>query len=237
MISTRPIVSVIIPIFNRKRYLSEAIESVLSQTVLPDEVIVIDDGSTDGSVEIVKGFPSVRYHYQPNSGVSAARNQGVKLAQGNFFAFLDSDDRWVPDKLERQIAAFEADPNLAIVFGHVQQFYSPELDEQDRQKIHIPKEVLPGYHVGAMLSRREAFFQVGFFETSLKCGEFVSWYLRAIDSGLQIKIFPEVVMQRRLHQMNHGRSENLDRKDYAKVLKASLDRRRSKQITLFSKEP
>lgn len=222
-----PLVSVIIPIFNRKCYLTEAIESILNQSIPPCEVIVVDDGSTDGSAEIVKGFASVLYHFQPNYGVAAARNQGIELAQGNFFAFLDSDDRWMPNKLALQISAFAANPNLDVVFGHVHQFYSPELDEKARQAVRIPKEVIPGYHVGAMLIRREAFFQVGFFETHLKCGEFISWYLRAVDTGLQIKLLPEVVMQRRLHQTNHGRTDNLDRSDYVRIMKASLDRRRS----------
>lgn len=221
-------VSVVIPVFNRKCYLPEAIESVFNQSVPPYEVIVVDDGSTDGSAEVIKSFASVRYHFQPNQGVAAARNQGVRLAEGSFFAFLDSDDRWIVNKLSQQLSAFTANPDLDIVFGHVRQFYSPELDESARQAIRIPKEVISGYHAGVMLIRREAFFKVGFFESHLKCGEFVSWYLRAIDSGLQIEMLPEVVMQRRLHQMNHGRTDSLDRSDYVRIIKASLDRRRSK---------
>lgn len=110
------LVSVIIPIFNRKCYLSEAIESILNQSTPPHEVIAVDDGSTDGSAEVIQSFTSVRYHFQQNRGVAVARNQGIELAQGNFFAFLDSDDRWMPDKLAQQLSAFAANPDLDIVF-------------------------------------------------------------------------------------------------------------------------
>jgi glycosyltransferase involved in cell wall biosynthesis len=225
--NVHPTISVIVPIFNREAYLAETLESIFNQSITPDEVIVVDDGSTDGGGEIARSFSAVRYHYQPNQGAAAARNQGIRLAKGDFFAFLDSDDRWTADKLARQLATFAANPNLDMVFGQVRQFYSPDLDETARQKIQIPREVMPGYHIGTMLIRREAFFRVGSFETNLQQAEFVSWYLRALDAGLQIAMLPEVVMERRIHQTNLGRNPNIDRGEYARILKASLDRRRA----------
>lgn len=223
----QPQISAIVPIYNREAYLAEAIASILNQSMPPTEVIVIDDGSSDGGGEIAKSFPAVRYHYQTNQGVGAARNQGVRLATGDFFAFLDSDDLWSLDKLERQLAFFASNPNLDAVFGQVRQFFSPDLDEVIKQKTQIPLEVIPGYHVGAMLIRREAFFRVGWFETELKQGEFVSWYLRSLEAGLQIAMLPEIVMERRIHQTNQGRNPEVDRREYARILKASLDRRRA----------
>lgn len=221
------LVSVIIPTFNRERYLKEAIASVLNQTLLPFEVIVLDDGSTDDTAAIVKQFPSVRYYCQTNRGAAAARNQGVELAQGNFLTFLDSDDLWAKDKLAWQLATFEANPDLDAVFGHVQQFHSPELNETARQKIKIPVEVMPGYHVGIMMIRREAFLRVGFFDTELRVGEFIAWYARATDMGLKTVMLPEVVMHRRLHDTNLGISQRDARTDFARILKTSLDRKRA----------
>src|SRR5215203_2881736 len=112
------VVSAIIPVYNSERYLAEAIESVLVQTYPSHEIIVVDDGSIDGSAQVAKRFGSaVRYVFQRQAGVGAARNHGVELAEGRFFAFLDADDLWTKDKLQLQLAAFAADPELEAVFG------------------------------------------------------------------------------------------------------------------------
>jgi len=102
-------VAVIIAVYNGERFLAEAIRSALAQTVAPFEIIVVDDGSTDGSAEIARRF-DVRYYYQPNAGVGAARNAGLEMATGSFVAFLDADDRWCVEKLERQLAALSPAP-------------------------------------------------------------------------------------------------------------------------------
>lgn len=227
MKSIHPAIAVIVPIYNREAYLAETLASILNQSLPPQEIIVIDDGSTDRGGEIAHSFPSVRYHYQTNQGAASARNWGIQLATGDFFAFLDSDDRWTVDKLKQQWVALTENPSLDMVFGHVRQFYSPDLTGEAREKTKIPREVLPGYHVGTMMIRREAFLRVGWFETDLRQGEFISWYLRAIDLGLQSMMLPEVVMERRIHQTNLGRNPNRDRVAYVRIVKATLDRRRA----------
>ncbi len=109
-------ISVVIPTYNRRHWLPETIQSVLQQTFSPHEVIVVDDGSTDGTGEwLQKTFPQVRYLWQQQSGPSAARNQGARLATGNWLAFLDSDDRWLPAKLERQVAFLQEHPEFQAV--------------------------------------------------------------------------------------------------------------------------
>lgn len=227
-VPTSTSVSVIIPVYNREAYVAEAICSVLDQTVPPTEVIVVDDGSCDRSAEIVQAFGGpVRYMAQPNSGAAVARNRGVDLSTGDLLAFLDSDDRWLPDKLERQLAALEAQPDLAMVFGHVRQFISPDLDEAAQARVRIPAEVMAGYHVGTLLIRREAFWRVGYFETQWQVGEFVSWQMRATELGLPMHMLPEVVMERRLHSTNMGRTQQSTATDYLRIVKASLDRRRA----------
>ncbi|MFM5943125.1 MAG: glycosyltransferase family 2 protein, partial [Dolichospermum sp.] len=119
-----PLISVIIPCYNRERYLAEAIESVLDQTYPHIELIVIDDGSSDRSGEIAQSYPLI-YHYQTNGGIGAARNAGIALANGKFLAFLDSDDIWVKDKLAKQMAIFDTNLDIEAVFGYAQNFYSP----------------------------------------------------------------------------------------------------------------
>ena len=111
-----PIVSVVIPAFNSAEYLREAIQSVLAQTHTGLQVLVIDDGSTDGTADVAKGFgQSVSYVRQDNAGACAARNHGIRLAEGAYVAFLDADDIWVPDKIAKQVAFLENHPDFGAV--------------------------------------------------------------------------------------------------------------------------
>jgi glycosyltransferase involved in cell wall biosynthesis len=230
--SIQPFISVIIPIYNAEKYLAEAINSVLAQNYHPLEIILVDDGSTDGSAEVARQFGAVaQYHYQPNSGAAAARNWGISVAQGEFLAFLDADDVWLDGKLERQMRAFADDPTLDMVFGYVQQFHSPELPDEVKQRLKIPAEIAPGQLVGAMLIKRESFQKVGFFRTDWEIGEFIDWYARAEELGLKSLMAPEVVMKRRLHKASQGTYKRQHQKEYARVLKAALDRRRQRNIT------
>ncbi len=223
-------ISVIIPVYNREHYVAEAIRSVLNQSYPAAEILVIDDGSTDQSSEIIQSFPSpVQYHRQANRGAAAARNRGVALAKGEFLAFLDSDDRWRPDKLALQMAEFANNPDLAIAFGHVQQFCSPEMPLGQRPR--ITADVMAGYHVGTMLIRKKAFQQVGLFETQWRVGEFISWQAKATDLGLPMVMLPQVVMERRLHATNLGRLERSATSDYLQIVRTALERRRTQPIT------
>jgi len=225
-----PLVSVIIPVYNGERYLAQTIESALAQTYQPIEIIVIDDGSTDGSAEVVKRFPSVRYQFQTNRGIGGARNRGVELATGDFLAFLDGDDLWSPSKLTRQMDTFEAEPALDMVFGHVKQFYSPELGESIKAKLRYNDEIIPGYHAGSMLIKREAFLRVGWFDTTVRVGEFIDWYSRTAEKNLKGLMLPDIVMQRRLHTTNTVVREKKSHTDFVRILKASLDRRRKQAV-------
>jgi len=223
-----PLVSVIIPVYNCELYLAEALESVLAQTYRPIEIIVVDDGSTDGSARVVRDFNStVRYFRQANSGAGAARNCGVDLSKGDFLAFLDADDIWSPEKLSLQMAAFGDNPGADIVFSHVQQFISPELDEDTKSRLHCPDGEWPGYYPSSILVKRESFFRVGLFETNWGVGEFINWYIKAKEIGLVSVLIPQGVVKRRLHANNTTGRERESRTDYVKILKASLDRRRA----------
>jgi glycosyltransferase involved in cell wall biosynthesis len=108
-------ISVIIPSYNRAHLLARAIESVLSQDLAPREIIVVDDGSSDDTRELMSScFPQCQYIHQPNQGVSSARNRGIEAASGEWLAFLDSDDEWLPSKLAAQSSTLKSQPGLLI---------------------------------------------------------------------------------------------------------------------------
>ena len=225
----RALVSVIIPVYNGERYLAEAIESVLSQTYSALEIVVIDDGSTDNSASVAKSYGSnVQYFYQTNRGLSAALNHGVQVARGSFFGFLDADDVWVENKITQQMATFANNPTLDMVFGYVKQFCSPELYENEKKRLQVFTELMPGYFKGTMLIKRKAFFRAGTFDTMWKVGDFIDWYLKALEGGLKSVMLPDVLLMRRVHNQNMGIREQMHQRDYVRILKASLDRRRRK---------
>src|SRR5438874_1624069 len=124
---SRPLVSVVIPTYNSAHYIGEAVQSVLAQTYTNFEVIVVDDGSTDDTRERLESVAGrIRYLYQPNGGVSKARNRGIQEARGELIAFLDGDDEWLPEKLAKQLAYMRANPSSPLVHADVYQLHEPE---------------------------------------------------------------------------------------------------------------
>ncbi|MDK2409329.1 glycosyltransferase family A protein [Aphanizomenon sp. PH219] len=226
-----PLVSVIIPCYNRERYLAEAIESVLDQTYTHIELIVIDDGSSDRSGEIAQSYP-LKYHYQTNGGIGAARNTGIAMASGEFLSFLDSDDIWVKDKLAKQMAIFDTNLDIEAVFGYAQNFYSPELDENFRNRIRCPEQPIAAHLSSAILIKPSAFLRVGNFDTNLKTGIDISWYISAMEHQLQQITIPDVVYYRRLHESNSGITERQYANQQLHLIKAKLDRERAEQRVL-----
>jgi glycosyltransferase involved in cell wall biosynthesis len=224
-----PSVSVIIPVYNGERFLAEAIRSVLDQSRPPTELIVVDDGSTDGSAGIAQGFEGVRYLHQANAGQPAALNHGVSVAEGRFLGFLDADDVWVSDKLAVQLEAFESDSALDMVFGQAQQFIQPDAPAAVVAQFQKEREILPAHLPSAMLIRREAFDRVGGFRSEWKIGNVVDWYARAIEAGLRSRMLDCVVYRRRIHGTNISITEKQSQKDYLAIVKAALDRRRAQQ--------
>jgi glycosyltransferase involved in cell wall biosynthesis len=142
----RPLVSVIVIFLNGARFIEEAVSSVLEQTYDRWELFLVDDGSTDGSTEIAQRYAQERigriwylqHHNHQNRGMSASRNLGLNHAKGDFIAFLDADDVWLPEKLERQVAIMQAQPKAAMVFGSSQHWYSWTGDAVDLPRDYIP---------------------------------------------------------------------------------------------------
>jgi glycosyltransferase involved in cell wall biosynthesis len=221
------LISVVIPVYNRERYLAEAIESVLTQDYAPIDLIVVDDGSTDGTAAIVAGMGAkLRYVYQPNQGIAGARNTGVTLARGSFLAFLDSDDLWLTDKLSRQMAVFAAQPETDVVYGHAEQFCSPEIEPEFWRRFRVRPGVLPAPLSSSMLIRRAAFDGVGPFDPRFGIGIEMDWHARLAERKLRVTMLPEVVFRRRLHRSNFNIEHGNDQSERLHVLKAVIDRRR-----------
>jgi glycosyltransferase involved in cell wall biosynthesis len=182
----KPLISVMIGVYNGAAYLGEAIESALGQDYEPLELIVVDDGSTDGSADVASAFPGVLTVRQKNAGNGAARNRAVQEATGELYAFLDADDRFTPGKLSSQKAALDGDPALDMVFGHVREFLSSELDAETRASLRPPApEPMPWTAPNLMLIRRESFHRVGAFATDVRVGVTVDWFARAAEAGLR----------------------------------------------------
>jgi glycosyltransferase involved in cell wall biosynthesis len=224
----RPLISVMIGVYNAERYLAEAIDSVFAQSYRPLELIVVDDGSDDGTATVASSYGSaLTYVYQENAGNGSARNRAVELASGQVYAFLDADDRFLANKLEVQWNCLAADETLDVVFGHVQEFVSPELTTEQRAGIRAPAaDPAPWTAPNLMLIKKQSFAKVGPFSDSLRVGVTVDWYARATEAGLQMLMLPDVVLERRLHLTNNGLRERDSRAQYLHVLKAALDRRR-----------
>lgn len=208
-----------VPAYNAERFLTAALASVASQ--LPDgsEIVVVDDGSSDGTSRIAEDFgPPVVVIRAPHQGIAASVNRGVAAARHPLLGFIDADDLWLPGKLERQLAALEADPALDGVLGHLRERREPD---------PAAGPPLPGLHRGVLLIRRAAWERVGDMEADLQAGEFVSWYLRAVDGGLRLRMLPDVVYERRIHGANTVLSAQTDlRAGYLEVVRRTLERRR-----------
>jgi glycosyltransferase involved in cell wall biosynthesis len=222
-----PLVTAAIPVRDGEAYLAEAIESVLAQSRPCDQLIVVDNGSTDRSAEIAAGFgPSVEIVPEPRPGIGAARNAALGATRGDYLAFLDADDLWEPEKTALQLAAFETEPQLQLVFGHVRQFASHDLSREDAEGLRVPTDPQPGQHVGAMLARRAAIEAIGPWPEDVRVSDGLAFLLRARELGLRQAMLAETVTLRRVHGGNHSIHNRDERGEFARLLKRSLDRRR-----------
>ncbi|HJO33360.1 MAG TPA: glycosyltransferase family 2 protein [Anaerolineales bacterium] len=211
-----PRVSVVIATHNRAGLVGQAIKSALGQSVRPAEIIVVDDGSSDATPQMLSEYGNdIRIIHQPNRGRSAARNAGVEHAQGDIITFLDSDDVWLPEKLEKQLAAFEVNPSAGLqhTFSDVVDAKGAHLPRETRHRRQLYRRALRrGYTYEGMSQecimflstvavRRECWARVGPMDASIPAFEDWDWYLRAAMQT-EIATVPEVLVHFRKHAGN-----------------------------------
>lgn len=197
-----PRVSVLIPTYNAGRYLGAALESVLGQTYQDFEIIVVDDGSEDDTAAVAARYPQVRYFYNAHSGISVTRNLAISKAKGEMIAFLDADDMWAPDKLEKQVAYLDRYPECQLVFTLVENFFDGAADtmnQRQEQLLHSNVEnCLPSCCI-----RRDVFEKYGVFREDYPYGEDTYWATKLWAAGINMKhCIQERLYIRRIHDSN-----------------------------------
>jgi glycosyltransferase involved in cell wall biosynthesis len=224
---TRPLVTVIVAVHNGERYLRLALESLFEQDYDPFEVVFVDDGSTDDSAAIARTFPSIRYVYQENQGLAAARNTGLSLARGEFLAYLDDDDLIPPHKLGRQSDYLIANPDVGCVLARQEILLEPGVEPPEwlsRDPIFGDLDGIP--LVSAMI-RTKVLREVGGFDVSYRFAEDRDLFVRLREHGVRVDVIPEVLLFRRFHGENMNFRLRPAKHPLLRSLKAKIDRERA----------
>lgn len=220
-------ISAIIPVYNGRSHIGEALDSVLGQTRPVDEIIIIDDGSEDGTGDWVrKRYPGVRCLSFGHGGIARARNRGVTEARGFLVAFLDADDLWTPEKIAIQEAVFKKSGNLEAVFGHAMNFLDPRSSGKWRPSLRLGEKPFPAWAAGTMMMKKDLFLRVGPFDETLTLGEFVDWWSRAVDSAASFRMLEEILLYRRIHDTNTGTRLKAGRTDFVRIARSAIARRK-----------
>lgn len=220
-------ISIIIPTYNRPKYLLDVLESVRQQTRKPYEVIVVDDGSTDNTRKILINSPyKIHYIYQKNCGPAAARNAGIMAAQGDVVAFLDDDDLLLPQALELAAQRLENMSILQvdIVFGLIMRVKNVKKVKRKFTYEQLPP-VLTERMIGSSIIRKKVFDRVGLFDESLILGQDLDWYMRAREKHVSFSSIDQVTYLYRIHENNRTNNKYRTNKYLLKILKKSLTRR------------
>src|SRR3989344_2882818 len=207
LVLMKPWVSVVIPTFNDKHYICQAIDSVLAQTYKNIEILVIDDGSSDGTEDMLKKYKNkIKYIYQENKGLSGARNAGLKMAQGKYISLLDADDIYHKERIKNQIKFLENDHDYALSYSDVRhfrdgenklmrlkyQYYSGNIFEKLLKKNFIAPS--------SVLFKKEMINKIGYFDEDLKKSADWDHWLRMANAGYKFKYLSEALTYIRIRQ-------------------------------------
>jgi glycosyltransferase involved in cell wall biosynthesis len=226
-----PLISVIIPTYNAAKFLPEAIASVRQQGYEPLEIIVVDDGSTDETRSLMANWPEVRYLHQQNQGAAGARNTGIQAARSDLLAFLDVDDLWTPDHLQRLLPHLLADTEMRFVWGAIN-FVRLDEDAAGIRVHSMLRENIPLFVIGAGIYRRSAFFEVGLFDPALRIGEDTDWLAKSRHLKIANKQIADLVLiyRKRKGSLTDGRN-TIQALDTMSLLHRSIRRHRAVQQT------
>lgn len=222
-------VSVIIPVYNGERFVAEALQSVFAQTFTAYEVLVIDDGSTDGSralvQEAMQSQPQLRYLYQQNSGVALARNHGIRASHGELIAFLDQDDRWTAEALARQVAYHQQHLEVGYTLAQQICFLEPGCSPPKWFQLQTFGQPHVGYLPGTLMVKRAIFDQIGLFDPAIPISSDADWFARANDAQIPTYTLPQVLLERRIHNENQSQQSKQIHKELFRLLHASIKRK------------
>lgn len=218
-------ISAALVVRNGARFVAQAITSVLAQTRPPDELVVVDGHSTDGTADIVRMFPGVRLVEQAGAGLGEARNQAIAAARGEAIAFIDHDDTWTEDKLARQLPLLAASPAPAAVIAHLRFVAEHDASAVDRRRAAAGPRI--GRTPGTLLAHRAAFARAGAFDPARGLGADMEWFVRAGEAGIRFVVAPEVLLLKRLHAGNLSADITENRRAAFGMLSGALARRRA----------
>lgn len=220
-------VTVVLPAFNGAAFIADAVRSVQRQGVEKLEIIVVDDGSSDATEDIVRGMEHVRYVRQSRGGPAAARNKGISLALGRLIAFIDQDDLWPTDHLAVLNQMLAAKPSTCVAMGMTQALAPAEPSGEAGARFAPYGEPWLAPHVGCALFRREAFARVGLLDATLRYGsDDLDWFMRAREQNLPIEEVDAVTLLFRIHERNASREKSFRRNALVEAIHASVQRRR-----------
>ena len=211
-------VSVVIPVHGVTQWLPDAVASIQGAPGFDIEILIVDDGCPD-TVELdpsAFGNVSLRILRQEHVGAGAARNTGVRHADGSILMFLDADDLWSSGKIDIQAPLLEAEPD-AVHVAWVQEFSSLPAAESTVMGPRV--RLLTGPSIITTAVRREVALAIGPFTEDLRAGENIDWFLRAEALGLPLRVHPEVLAERRIHASNRDRRSRSDSADYLTVIR------------------
>ncbi len=212
------------PVKNGSNYLLEALAAIKIQN-MDVEIIVVDDASSDDTQEIAANLGCIILKHETSKGPVVAKNSALKVARGKYVMFHDHDDILTPDALSKMLQAFCENDQCAAVMAQLKDFISPELSQQDANKIIVRTEPYFGLFSAAILMKKEVFDVIGLFDESTQAGDIIEWSDKMQKHDLVIKRLDFVSSQRRIHNSNYGRiNKGNEFKDYATLLRAKLKR-------------
>ena len=229
------LVTVIVPVFNGARFIRAAIASIAKQAHGRVRALVIDDGSTDDSVEVIAALAADHdwietMRHPVNRGVAATRNAGITRVETPYIAFLDQDDTWADEKLDRQFGVLDAEPDLDFVLARQSFHLEAGVARPPWAKDRMFEGPQPGNVFGAMLGHRNCFDRVGLLREDILFGnDDVDWFARVRTSDLRYRMLDDVLLNRTLHDTNHSRLTHVGNPELLRVMRDAIRRRRGKE--------
>lgn len=219
--------SVVVPTKNAGRYLAAALDSVETQSYERLEVVLVDGGSHDDTLEIAGRYGRVRTVIQTGTGLADAWNCGIASATGELIAFLDGDDVWVPDKLRRQVHILESYPAIDCVITRMRFVLEPGFPVPSGFRPRLLDSDHLAQMPSSLLARRNVFDRIGTFDTRWAIASDIDWFARVKDAGLCVEVVPEVLVEKRVHDANLSTlgGAQLNR-ELVELLRESVARRR-----------